>query len=70
MFKFSYIECSIGLFIYFGGVMNNNCVVVLTARGKTRILKEGGSQSWVLDAPNGGMCYYLVFFLFFLYSWG
>ncbi|ENV77442.1 hypothetical protein F944_00308, partial [Acinetobacter ursingii DSM 16037 = CIP 107286] len=43
MFKFSYIQYSIGLFIYFGGVMNNNCVVVLTARGKTRILKEGGS---------------------------
>ena len=70
MFKFSYIECSIGLFIYFGGVMNNNCVVVLTARGKTRILKEGGSQSWRLNAHNAGMCDYLVCVQNRKQSWG
>lgn len=70
MFKFSYIECSIGLFIYFGGVMNNNCVVVLTARGKTRILKEGGSQSWRLNAHNAGKCDYLVCVQNRKQSWG
>lgn len=40
--------------------MKNECVVVLTARGKTRILREGGSQSWRLNAHNAGNCPYLV----------
>ncbi|WP_252353311.1 hypothetical protein, partial [Acinetobacter baumannii] len=50
--------------------MNNNCVVVLTARGKTRILKEGGSQSWRLNAHNAGKCDYLVCVQNRKQSWG
>ena len=70
MLKFSYIEYSIGLFIFFWCIMNNNCVVVLTARGKTRILKEGGSQSWRLNAHNAGKCNYLVCVQNRKQSWG
>ena len=40
--------------------MKNNCVVVLTARGKSRILKEGGSQAWRLNAHHAGKCSYVV----------
>ena len=40
--------------------MKNQCVVVLTARGKSRILKEGGSQAWRLNAHHAGKCSYVV----------
>lgn len=40
--------------------MKNNCVVVLTARGKSRILREGGSQAWRLNAHHAGKCDYVV----------
>ena len=40
--------------------MKNNCVVVLTARGKSRILKEGGSQAWRLKAHHARKCSYVV----------
>ncbi|MFA3137585.1 hypothetical protein KWE28_18210, partial [Acinetobacter pittii] len=40
--------------------MKNKCVVVLTARGKSRILREGGSQAWRLNAHHAGKCSYVV----------
>ena len=40
--------------------MKNQCVVILTARGKSRILKEGGSQAWRLNAHHAGKCSYVV----------
>lgn len=40
--------------------MKNQCVVVLTARGKSRILREGGSQAWRLNAHHAGKCSYVV----------
>lgn len=40
--------------------MENKCIVVLTARGKSRILKEGGSQAWRLNANHAGKCKYVV----------
>ncbi len=41
-------------------VQENSVVSVFTARGVGRILQEGGSQSWVLDAKRAGSCKYLV----------
>ena len=40
--------------------MKNQCVVILTARGKSRILREGGSQAWRLNAHHAGKCSYVV----------
>jgi hypothetical protein len=39
---------------------NTNAVCVLTARGIERILAEGGSQAWVLDAKRARGCEYVV----------
>ena len=38
----------------------NSVVSVFTARGLDRILREGGSQAWVLDAKRAGSCEYVV----------
>lgn len=38
----------------------NLAVSVFTARGVDRILSEGGSQAWVLDAQRAAGCEYLV----------
>jgi hypothetical protein len=35
-------------------------VCVLTARGIGRVLEEGGSQAWVLDAKRAASCKYVV----------
>jgi hypothetical protein len=40
--------------------MKNNAVLVMTARGFDRILKEGGSQAWVLNPDNAIQHEYLV----------
>ena len=40
--------------------MNNDAVLVMTARGFDRILKEGGSQAWVLNPNNAKKHEYLV----------
>jgi hypothetical protein len=57
------------LFLYFNahkgeGIMasmdKNNAVCVLTARGIERILAEGGSQAWVLDAKRARGCEYVI----------
>ncbi|PIF89413.1 hypothetical protein CLU86_0282 [Acidovorax sp. 62] len=39
---------------------DNSAVSVFTARGIDRILSEGGSQAWVLDAQRAASCGYLV----------
>lgn len=39
---------------------NNSAVCVLTARGIERILSEGGSQAWVLDAKRARECEYVI----------
>jgi hypothetical protein len=39
---------------------NNDAVCVLTARGIERILADGGSQSWVLDAKRARSCEYVI----------
>ena len=38
----------------------NSTVSVFTARGIARILSEGGSQAWALDAQRAAGCEYLV----------
>ena len=38
----------------------NNAVVVLTARGFDTVLRDGGSQAWVLDAKRARTCQYVV----------
>ena len=38
----------------------NSAVCVLTARGIEKILEEGGSQAWVLDAKRARGCQYVV----------
>lgn len=38
----------------------NPAICVLTARGIQRILAEGGSQAWVLDAKRARTCEYVV----------
>lgn len=38
----------------------NKAVCVLTARGVEKILAEGGSQAWVLDAKRARGCEYVV----------
>lgn len=40
--------------------MSIECIAVLTNRGKTRILSEGGSQSWRLNAHHAGNCKYVI----------
>lgn len=37
-----------------------NTVVVLTARGIEKMLEEGGSQAWVLDAKRARQCEYVL----------
>lgn len=39
---------------------NTRCVAVFTARSPQRILQEGGSQAWALDAPRVRSLPYLV----------
>ena len=50
--------------------MKDKCVVVLTARGKSRILEEGGSQAWRLNAHHAGKCNYVVCVQNRKKSWG
>ena len=38
----------------------HSAVCVLTARGIDRILAEGGSQAWVLDAKRARACQYVI----------
>lgn len=40
--------------------MNNSAVVTFTARGKERLLREGGSRSWVLNSKRVRNIKYLV----------
>ena len=40
--------------------MPHSCVVVLTARGSGRILKEGGSQAWRINPQNADRAEYCV----------
>ncbi len=37
-----------------------NAVVVFTARSPNRIIREGGSQAWVLNAARAKQCTYLI----------
>lgn len=39
---------------------NKNVVVVFTARSPERIVREGGSQAWRLDAVRANRCEWLV----------
>jgi hypothetical protein len=39
---------------------NNRCVAVFTARSPDRVVREGGSQAWVLDANRVRKLPYLV----------
>ena len=41
-------------------IKKDNVVCVLTARGIEKILAEGGSQAWVLDAKRAKGCEYVV----------
>jgi hypothetical protein len=43
-----------------GIIMKKNAVMVMTARGPDRILREGGSQAWVLNPENARKYKYLV----------
>ena len=47
-----------------------DCVVVLTARGITQILREGGSQAWRLDPSHAGKYEYAVCVQNTKPSWG
>lgn len=38
----------------------HGAICVLTARGIERILAEGGSQAWVLDAKRARACQYVI----------
>ena len=40
--------------------IESNAVCVLSARGLEKILEEGGSQAWVLDAKRARTCEYVV----------
>jgi hypothetical protein len=40
--------------------MTNDCIAVFTARSSHRILREGGSQAWVLDPARARKCKYLI----------
>ncbi len=40
--------------------MDNECIVVFTARSSHRILREGGSQAWALDPNRARKCSYLI----------
>lgn len=42
------------------GMKEDNVICVLTARGIEKILAEGGSQAWVLDAKRAKGCEYVV----------
>lgn len=37
-----------------------DCIVVFTAKGPSRVVSDGGSQSWVLDPVRARQCTYLV----------
>ncbi len=37
-----------------------SCVVVFTNRGKDRLLGDGGSQSWRMDASRASKCKYVI----------
>lgn len=41
-------------------VGKQQCVVVFTCRGKERMIREGGSQAWRLDASRASKCKYVV----------
>lgn len=41
-------------------VTNTSCIVVLTSRSIERMLNEGGSQAWVLNAKQARSRHYLV----------
>lgn len=36
------------------------CVVVFTCRGRERMLREGGSEAWRMDASRASKCKYVV----------
>jgi len=40
--------------------MMENAILVFTARGLSTLLKEGGSQAWVLNPKRARKCAYLV----------
>lgn len=39
---------------------DQQCVVVFTCRGKQRMLDEGGSEAWRIDASRASKCKYVV----------
>ena len=41
-------------------IEKHSAICVLTARGIEKILAEGGSQAWVLDAKRARRCEYIV----------
>jgi hypothetical protein len=41
-------------------INKNDAVCVLTARGIEKVLAEGGSQAWVLDAKRARTCQYVI----------
>ncbi|MCF6756576.1 hypothetical protein L3X14_08200 [Pseudomonas balearica] len=41
-------------------VGDQRCVIVFTCRGKERMIKEGGSQAWRIDASRASKCKYVV----------
>ena len=41
-------------------ISDEPCVVVFTCRGKERMLREGGSQAWRMDASRASKCKYIV----------
>lgn len=53
-----------------GSMGGTDCVVVLTARGITQILREGGSQAWRLDPSHAGKYEYAVCVQNTKPSWG
>ena len=46
--------------MYMITIAKHSAICVLTARGIERILAEGGSQAWVLDAKRARACEYVV----------
>ncbi|WP_313475318.1 hypothetical protein [Stutzerimonas kunmingensis] len=41
-------------------VGDQRCVIVFTCRGKDRMIREGGSQAWRIDASRASKCKYVV----------
>lgn len=39
---------------------HQGCVIVFTCRGRERMLREGGSQSWRMNASRASKCKYVV----------